>query len=64
VYWLVYLDSYSKEDRRRLRIARRLLIGSAEDGHQWADGDVVNQFPKVDKSQTDLLYLAAEAVRI
>src|ERR1022692_4195186 len=36
VYWLVYLDSFSKEKRARYRTARRLLIGSAEDGHSIA----------------------------
>jgi hypothetical protein len=32
VYWLVYLDTF-KEKPYRFRTARRLLIGSAEDGH-------------------------------
>src|SRR5690348_8164413 len=32
VYWLVYLDTF-KEPTTRTRIARRLLIGAAEDGH-------------------------------
>src|ERR1700686_4390147 len=35
VYWLVYLDSF-KEAQYRFRTARRLLIGSAEDGHSIA----------------------------
>src|SRR6266853_2595640 len=32
VYWLAYLDTF-KEPQSRFRTARRILIGSAEDGH-------------------------------
>jgi hypothetical protein len=65
VYWLVYLDGYSKEKRERYRTGRRLLISSAEDGHSVAVmEDVVNQFSKLIRVETDLLYLAIEAVRI
>jgi hypothetical protein len=65
VYWLVYLDGYSNEKRNRYRIARRLLIGSAEDGHSVAVmEEIVNQFSNLMRVETDLLYLATEAVRI
>jgi hypothetical protein len=32
IYWLVDLDTF-KEPKHRFRTARRILIGSAEDGH-------------------------------
>lgn len=35
VYWLVYLDRFTEREYR-FRTARRLLIGSAEDGHSVA----------------------------
>src|SRR5271157_127922 len=65
VYWLVYLDGFSNEKRARFRTARRLLIGSAEDGHSVAVMEkVVANFSKLCKKQTDLVHLVAEAVRI
>jgi hypothetical protein len=64
VYWLVYLDSF-REKTSRFRVARRLLIGSAEDGHSVAVMEkVVERFSTLTRGDTDLLYLAAEAVRI
>jgi hypothetical protein len=65
VYWLVYLDGYSGERRERVRVARRLLIGSAEDGHSLpVMEDVVSQFSKLQRVETDLRYLAAAALKI
>ena len=65
VYWLVYLDSFSNEKRARYRTARRLLIGSAEDGHSIAVMEkVVENFSMICRKDTDLVHLAAEAVRI
>jgi hypothetical protein len=64
VYWIVYLDSFREPDRR-MRTARRLLIGSAEDGHSIDVMEtVVENFPKLVHARTDVLYLAAEALRI
>lgn len=63
-YWLVYLDTF-KEPQYRFRIARRLLIGSAEDGHSIAVMEEVRkQFPKICRPQTELEYLVAETIRI
>src|ERR1035438_1205477 len=65
VYWLVYLDSFANEKRERYRTARRLLIGSAEDGHSIAVMEtVVGSFSEFSKINTDLVYLVSEAVRI
>ena len=64
VYWLVYLDSF-KEKQYRFRTARRLLIGSAEDGHSVAVMEEVGRkFWKLCKPASDLIELVAEAVRI
>lgn len=64
VYWLVYLDGFS-EPRYRFRTARRLLIGSAEDGHSIAVMEkVLEKFSKMTRLQTELHYLVNEAVRI
>lgn len=64
VYWLVYLDTFP-EASYRFRVARRLLIGSAEDGHSIAVMEkVVENFSKICRPQTELMHLAAEAVRI
>jgi hypothetical protein len=63
-YWLLYLDSF-KERLHRTRTARRLLIGSAEDGHSIAVMEqVVENFSKISKPETDVRYLVEEAVRI
>jgi hypothetical protein len=64
VYWLVYVDSF-KEPQYRFRTARRLLIGSAEDGHSIAVMEKVREkFPTICRPQTELACLATEAVRI
>ncbi len=64
VYWLVYLHSF-KEKEYRFRTARRLLIGSAEDGHSIPVMEkVVSNFRKTVRPETDLVYLIADAVRI
>jgi hypothetical protein len=64
VYWLVYLDTF-KGAQYRFRTARRLLIGSAEDGHSIAVMEKVGEnFWKLSKPQADLIDLVAEAIRI
>jgi hypothetical protein len=63
-HWLLYLDSF-KEPQYRFRTARRLLIGSAEDGHSVAVMEKVREvFPKISTRQTELAYLVREAIRI
>jgi len=64
VYWLIYLDSF-KGPQYRFRTARRLLIGSAEDGHSISVMEKVSgNFWKLSKPQSDLIDLVAEAIRI
>jgi len=64
VYWLLYLDSF-KEAQYRFRTARRLLIGSAEDGHSIPVMEqVADSFWKMSKPQCELIKLVAELVRI
>ena len=64
IYWLVYLDTF-KEPEHRFRTARRILIGSAEDGHSIAAMEqVVNSFRRISKVQAHLEELAAEVLRI
>ena len=64
VYWLVYLDTF-KEKPFRFRTARRLLIGSAEDGHSIPVMEMVaDSFRMLCKPETDLWYLVSEAIRI
>ncbi len=64
VYWLVYLDTFEVK-QFRFRTARRLLIGSAEDGHSVAVMEKVGQgFWRMSKPQAELIDLVAEAVRI
>jgi hypothetical protein len=64
VYWLVYLDTF-RESTSRFRVARRLLIGSAEDGHSIEVMEsVASKFSQLTRPGTDLLYLAAEALRV
>ena len=63
--WLVYLDGFGNEKRRRFRTARRLLIGSAEDGHSVAAMEkVIENSSNLRRNETDLAKLVAEAVRI
>lgn len=65
IYWLVYLDSFGNEKRERYRTARRLLIGSVEDGHSIAVMEkVVENFSHLTKAETSLLDLAEAAIRI
>jgi replication-associated recombination protein RarA len=64
IYWLLYLDTFG-EPQYRFRTARRLLIGSAEDGHSIpVMENVAKRFWKLSKHQADLADLAVEAVRI
>jgi hypothetical protein len=64
VYWLVYLDAF-REAQYRFRTARRLLIGSAEDGHSVSVmEEIVRTFWRLCKPQADLINLVAEIVRI
>src|ERR1039457_3167699 len=70
VYWLVYLDGFpptEKLDKKaaRFRVARRIFIGSAEDGHSISVMEfVASNFRFLCKLDTPLVYLAAEIVRI
>ena len=64
VYWLAYLDGF-KEKQSRFRTARRLLIGSAEDGLSIPVMEKVREgFVKLSNPQSRLLHWVAEAVRI
>jgi hypothetical protein len=64
VYWLVYLDTF-KEPQSRFRTARRILIGSAEDGHSISVMEkVVDLFKRISKVYAEIEQLAAEVVRI
>jgi hypothetical protein len=64
VYWLVYLDTF-KEPQYRFRTARRLLIGSAEDGHSVAVMEEIGKkFWQLCKPAANLMDLVAEAIRI
>lgn len=64
VYWLVYLDTF-KEKQYRFRTARRLLIGSAEDGLSIPVMEMISDsFRTISKSEADLWYLVSEAIRI
>ena len=64
IYWLVYLNTMTG-DGGRFRVARRLLIGSAEDGHSIAVMEkVVSNFSLLCSMDTHLIQLAAEVVRI
>jgi len=64
VYWLVYLDTF-KERQYRFRTARRLLIGSAEDGLSVPVMEMITDgFRTISKPEADLWYLASEAIRI
>ena len=64
VYWLVYLDTF-KERQYRFRTARRLLIGSAEDGLSVPVMEMIaDSFLTISKPEADLWYLVSEAIRI
>ena len=70
IYWLVYLDGFPPSEKlrkkaARFRVARRILIGSAEDGHSIPVMEcVADNFRYLCKLDTPLVYLAAEIVRI
>lgn len=66
IYWLVYLDTFKQKDRStRFRVARRLLIGSAEDGLSIAVMEKTSsKFAHLCKLDTHIIELAAEVVRI
>jgi hypothetical protein len=64
VYWLHYLDTFP-DAHQRYRVARRLIIGTAEDGLSIPVMErCVENFPKLSKFGTDLVCRVAEAVRI
>jgi hypothetical protein len=64
VYWLMYLDTF-KDSQYRFRTARRILIGSAEDGHSISVMEhVVDSFRRISSVQASLEELVAEVVRI
>ena len=68
VYWLMYLDSLPAREKlskkaARFRLARRILIGSAEDGHSIAVMEsVATNFQFLCRLDSPLVYLAAEIV--
>jgi hypothetical protein len=64
IYWLIYLDTF-QEPEYRFRTARRILIGSSEDGQSIAVMErVVDSFKRISKVQSHLEELATEVVRI
>ncbi len=65
-YWLTYLHRHHFRDReQRFRIARRLLIGSAEDGHSIAVMEKVRAvFPRLATPDAPLRELVTEAIRM
>ena len=69
VYWLLYLDEFPASEKltrkaARFRIARRILIGSAEDGHSISVMEhVASNFNLLCRLDTPLEYLAAEIIR-
>ena len=70
VYWLTYLDGFPESEKltrkaARFRVARRILIASAEDGHSISVMEnVAANFKFLCKPDTPLVYLAVEIVRI
>lgn len=66
IYWLMYLDRLCVVEKGgRFRIARRLLIGSAEDGMSIAVMErVATNFAELCHESTGLMQLAAEIIRI
>lgn len=64
VYWLTYLDTFPDE-AQRFRTARRILVGSAEDGLSVAVMEkAAENFNKYRKKGSELLYRVAEVLRI
>lgn len=70
VYWLVYLDQFKPTEKlsrkgMRFRVARRILIGSAEDGHSISVMEsVASNFQNLCKLDTPMVDLAAKIVQI
>ena len=70
VYWLTYLDDFPVTEKltkkaMRFRVARRIFIGSAEDGHSIpVMENVAANFKLLCKVDTPMDHLAAEIVRI
>lgn len=64
IQWMLYLDAMNQEGGR-FRVARRILIGSAEDGHSIAVMErVARNFTHLCRPDTHLMEFAAEIVRI
>src|SRR5215471_2399299 len=64
IYWLVYLDTF-KEPACRFRTARRILIGSAEDGHSIGVMEKeLRSFRRMSRVDTSLAELVGEVMRI
>ena len=64
VKWMLYCD-HMPQPGGRFRIARRLLIGSVEDGHSLAVMErTAKNFPHLAKSDVHLIEMAAEIIRI
>ena len=64
IYWLMYLDTF-KEAESRFRTARRILIGSAEDGHSIAVMEkIVGSFKRINKLHAGIEELAADILSI
>jgi len=60
-----FISTVFKEKQYRFRTARRLLIGSAEDGHSLAVMEEIGRkFWTLCKPTADLIDLVAEAIRI
>src|ERR1035441_1932293 len=70
IYFLVYLDQFPPNEKlsqkaARFRVARRILIGAAEDGMSLAVmEEVAANFKFLCKLDTPLDFLAAEIVRL
>ena len=70
IYFLVYLDQFPPNEKlsrkaARFRVARRILIGAAEDGMSLSVmEEVAANFKFLCKLDTPLVYLAAEIVRL
>ena len=66
IYWLVFLDTFKVQDKAsRFRVARRILIGSAEDGMSIPIMErVAANFSHLCQVDTHIIELAAEVVRI
>ena len=64
IYWLVYLDTF-KEAQSRFRIARRILIASAADGHSIpVMEETVGSFKRISRIPASVEELATKIVRI